>query len=228
MRPEVEITAEQLAVVEDLVDVLPWFSCGQLLLLKAMKQRQHPFFDTRLSFASLYATDRGQLRRYLQRESREANCAPPPTPFPSAPSLASDGFELISADELCEIVMEAQAAPQPPAERQAEVRPTSQPPVKKQVDANASRLISKFLAAKIPARIEPRAGVSAEDMAQKSAEISADLATETLADVYLSQGLAEEARQVYSKLSLVYPEKKAYFAARFASSRIQRAAVATL
>ena len=40
-----------------------------------------------------------------------------------------------------------------------------------------------------------------------------DLCTETLAQIYAEQGYMDEAKQIYSKLSLRYPEKSVYFAA---------------
>ncbi len=40
-----------------------------------------------------------------------------------------------------------------------------------------------------------------------------DMYTETLAEIYLDQGYPEQAKRIYSKLILAYPEKNAYFAA---------------
>ncbi len=40
-----------------------------------------------------------------------------------------------------------------------------------------------------------------------------DLFSETLAEIYLDQGYPEQAKRIYSKLILAYPEKNAYFAA---------------
>ena len=40
-----------------------------------------------------------------------------------------------------------------------------------------------------------------------------DLYTETLARIYLEQGYPDQAKSIYSKLILAYPEKNAYFAA---------------
>ena len=51
---------------------------------------------------------------------------------------------------------------------------------------------------------------------QESAPASSaefDLYTETLSRIYLEQGYPEQAKSIYSKLILAYPEKNAYFAA---------------
>ncbi len=49
---------------------------------------------------------------------------------------------------------------------------------------------------------------------QEEAEnVSFELFTETLAEIYLDQGYPEQAKRIYSKLILAYPEKNAYFAA---------------
>ncbi len=40
-----------------------------------------------------------------------------------------------------------------------------------------------------------------------------DLYTETLAQIYAEQGYFDQAKEIYSKLILAYPEKNAYFAA---------------
>ena len=44
-------------------------------------------------------------------------------------------------------------------------------------------------------------------------EDRSDFCTETLAEIYLEQGYPEQAKDIYSKLILRYPEKSVYFAA---------------
>ncbi len=43
--------------------------------------------------------------------------------------------------------------------------------------------------------------------------VDSDFFTETLAGIYMEQGYPEQAKLIYSKLILAYPEKNAYFAA---------------
>ena len=43
--------------------------------------------------------------------------------------------------------------------------------------------------------------------------VSLEFVTETLAQIYASQGYFSQAKEIYEKLILAYPEKSAYFAA---------------
>ena len=52
------------------------------------------------------------------------------------------------------------------------------------------------------------------DSSQEVGEIA--VYTETLAQIYLEQGYPEQAKRIYSKLLLAYPEKNTYFAALIA------------
>ena len=49
--------------------------------------------------------------------------------------------------------------------------------------------------------------------ADEASDVEFDMYTETLAGIYLEQGYPEQAKRIYSKLILAYPEKNAYFAA---------------
>ena len=52
-----------------------------------------------------------------------------------------------------------------------------------------------------------------EETSREDYSILDDFCTESLAQVYAEQGYYEQAKYIYSKLLLRYPEKNAYFAA---------------
>ena len=62
-------------------------------------------------------------------------------------------------------------------------------------------------------RYAARARNSRAETANAPVEPVFDLFTETLAQIYAEQGYYEQAKDIYSKLILAYPEKNAYFAA---------------
>jgi hypothetical protein len=78
----------------------------------------------------------------------------------------------------------------------------------------SDNLLDKFI--KNEPRIVPQRAefYSPGNMARKSLEVHDDLITETLAKIYAGQGHLTEAIESYRKLSLKYPEKSGYFAAR--------------
>jgi len=56
--------------------------------------------------------------------------------------------------------------------------------------------------------------ISAEELAKKSLELNEGIVSETLAKIYEEQGSFDKAIRQYVKLSLIYPEKVSFFAAR--------------
>jgi len=61
-------------------------------------------------------------------------------------------------------------------------------------------------------RFAVRMGSGPEASADESTDIADRFATETLARIFVEQGRLEEARRIYSRLVLDFPEKSAYFA----------------
>jgi hypothetical protein len=80
--------------------------------------------------------------------------------------------------------------------------------------ASSQSLIDQFIASE--PRITPSKAefYSPAMQARRSVEEDLDLVSETLAEIFLEQGLLEKARAAYERLRLLVPEKSASFAAR--------------
>ena len=72
-------------------------------------------------------------------------------------------------------------------------------------------VIDRFLAEE-PKRMVPREGIPEGDISADSVEEDDDMISEELAEIYRTQGLTERAKAIYTKLSLLYPEKSVIFA----------------
>ena len=64
-----------------------------------------------------------------------------------------------------------------------------------------------------PSRRSPATGtLPGEDLSRESVTEDPDLISEELAEIYAKQGFYSKAREIYTRLSLLYPEKSVYFA----------------
>ena len=80
-------------------------------------------------------------------------------------------------------------------------------------------LIEKFIKAEPKIVAKKVEFYSPVNVAKQSLEFDADLVSETLATVFEKQGYFDQAIQQYEKLSLKFPEKRAYFATRIEKIR---------
>ncbi len=82
------------------------------------------------------------------------------------------------------------------------------------IESKENDLIAKFLVES--PRLEPKMEVVplSEEVSESGNKIYDDFMTESLAKIYIKQGNFEKALLIFDKLSLKYPEKNSYFAAR--------------
>jgi len=87
------------------------------------------------------------------------------------------------------------------------------PLITQQLPEEAPDIISNFI--KANPRIAPRKdAIPVEDFSKSSIEETDDIFSETLAKIYIKQGLYSKAISIYEKLSLKFPEKNTYFASQ--------------
>lgn len=92
-------------------------------------------------------------------------------------------------------------------------------PLKFAVPKNTDHIIERFI------REEPKISppepekITLENKARKSSDDRLTVVTETLANIYVEQGHFHKAIEAFEKLSLKFPEKSVYFAARIAELR---------
>lgn len=89
---------------------------------------------------------------------------------------------------------------------------TDEPPLKKPGSISQAELIDRFIISN--PRIEPIRDKKEQPVEDRSAFLSQEgvFVSETLANIYFSQGYYSKAIDVFEKLSLKYPEKNSYFA----------------
>src|SRR5690606_9124943 len=101
---------------------------------------------------------------------------------------------------------------QDPEEKQSEE--VKKKPFVPVVPKKGAEIIEKFIQKDAIIKPPSPENINNENMARQSAEDNYYLVTETLANIYIDQGLHLKAIEVFKKLILKYPEKKSYFANR--------------
>ncbi|RYD80872.1 MAG: hypothetical protein EOP53_07435 [Sphingobacteriales bacterium] len=75
-------------------------------------------------------------------------------------------------------------------------------------------IISKFIQTEPRIKPKPAKFFTPQDVAERSAAEDNTLVTETLANIYLKQGLNDKALEIFQQLMLKYPQKSNYFAVK--------------
>jgi tetratricopeptide (TPR) repeat protein len=109
---------------------------------------------------------------------------------------------------------------QPAAQQEEEtVAEETAIPVSEQELTHQQQLIDRFIANNPTISRPKKEFFTPETAAKKSEHLPEQLATETLATVYLNQGNAEGAIRIYERLILKFPEKSSYFVSLIEKTR---------
>lgn len=187
-----------------MIEDYPYFAVARMLYLRNLLNIGSYKFESELVKHAIFIPDRAMLFRLLniqQRPEERFELLPYDTDlFDNFIEKAPAAEEQVIPDELqIQYITPFQLIDEQP-EKPVEKRKTNFDLIDKFINEHASTIT-----------VQAPTPVAIEIKPEKN-EITEDLITETLAAIYLKQGLYEKALQSYEKLSLKFPEKNAYFA----------------
>ena len=191
--------------LKEIIDDYPFFPSARMLYLRNLKNINSYKFEQELVKHAIFIPDRALLYRLLDVQEKN-----------------KDRFELLPYDEDVFQQFFDEKTDEPDNEgtnffdfqiaNSFQLIDDKLPKDEKEV-AHSDDLIDKFInGINVDSpliELTPETGMI---LSEQSNLIGEDLITETLAKVYLRQGLYKEALQSYEKLSLKFPEKNSYFA----------------
>ena len=181
----IDIHSLTLDELAGVVNLYPWYGAARVELCRRMARMGEDWGEAQYAAEALYIPDRGKLA-LLVRRARTVDCSD------------KDVHQLMQA------FMPEQPTLQPTRKVYVVGGDYFSQDQYADVKSDGDGIFSKFAA---KAREE---GYAEEVEAEPGKE---GFCTETLAGIYLEQGYPQEAIDIYSRLSLRYPEKSVYFAA---------------
>ncbi|MEE4177380.1 MAG: hypothetical protein V2I46_07715 [Bacteroides sp.] len=216
-----------LEPLRELARRYPYSQPIRFLLARNLQELKHPDFEQQVNVAAASAFDRRHFQAFLSGRVKPIQA--------TIPDLISTAERKARPDSLSARILswfskKEKTKPEKtgtPIEKPEEVQPPATPEAGNNDTPNPqnsqafpqrkhNELIDRFL--KEEPRIRPRRDPSNdENLAEKNLLSPEDIGTETLAAIFLKQGLHEKALDIYQKLSLKFPEKSSYFAEKINS-----------
>ncbi|MCX6182644.1 MAG: hypothetical protein NT150_12030 [Bacteroidetes bacterium] len=235
------LNEEQLKDVQHIIEKYPFFQSAYLLLLKHYYSSNHIDFEDALKLTVVYSTDRSKVRNYLRNEvqpmisvvkENPVNSEEIPVPDKVEKQRISDPLldqlnqqilsEAVNFSLQQEVEEDIKTLPDEslietvPAEintKQNFFDWLSKPKEEPKKKLKYEHLIDKFLTDQ-PRIVPKKEFYSPINMARKSVEEDDTIVSETLANLYVQQGHYTKALKAFQQLSLKFPKKRTYFAAR--------------
>lgn len=179
------LNEQTLIITENLTKEFPAFELGWVLWIKNLKNIDEELFLRFLPEVAIRISDRKWLKKILDTPSQETITKTSQTQY-----FPIEDYNL-EPEEQNDSTVDFQ-------------------------NGNNMSLIESFLAKGGDFNLKAlnaEMGISS-DLAEKAVTENDDIVTETFAFILLSQGKLQKALEAFEKLSLKYPEKSIYFAAR--------------
>lgn len=201
-----------------IVHEYPYYSLGQFRLLANYKKNNHRDFDRQASVTSLFFSNQKWLSWQLARENtvekkeeiisaNELESKEKPAPVPAVENDALPAFEPLHTRDYF-------------ASQGIKISEEASPPYDK-LGAQLKSFTEWLKSMKKINEEKIEGGDEETDKAIRNiaegSNVNISVVTEAMAEVLLHQGKAEQAIAVYNKLSLNYPARSAYFAAKINS-----------
>ncbi len=179
------LNKDTLEGIKNLTEAYPYFQTAWIIYLKNLKVINHPMFKSELQKAAIRISDRRKLYRYLYPEKGNSDFI-----LNSLSKASAIGINEYNLGDINE--NEGQEA------------------------RSRNTLIDAFIATKpsISLKKEEEDIAEAPKITEVEDQVNDDLITETLANIFISQEKYGKAIDAFEKLSLKFPEKSSYFAAR--------------
>jgi hypothetical protein len=192
--------------LKQLVNLYPFCQTTQLLYVKSLKDSNSIFFNNQLKIAASNCGDRTRLFHLISQQKRKDVVVQKP-------------IKKVDKETIEQKLKIGEPIDFPESERHTfnqwlqlsktkSIKPNS---AKGKIDGQID-LINQFIEKNPRIKMDKETFYSPSENAKKSVVENPSFITETLAKVYVEQGLYSKAKEAYLKLSLKYPQKSSLFA----------------
>ncbi|MBN2637899.1 MAG: tetratricopeptide repeat-containing protein [Bacteroidales bacterium] len=222
-----------LAEMTDLVKEFPYCQTGRILLTLKLFQDKNVLYGSELKTTAIYVGSRRMLKKHIDRlneesirivlpdegheEVEEAQASVKSKPVLSSEieeekvEISDTDYKTIDDDRSYSVEELKKIIERRIREIEAEKKGRKKELIRQEISSTFD-IIDRFIENE-PSISRPVTDFfRAEDVARESVVDKENIVSETLANIYMDQGLYEKAARIYEKLILKFPEKSTYFA----------------